>query len=71
MFKQGQKVFTTERIQVQGDFGWEHKTEESEGVYHSCNSEGIFVQVKQGDRLKLFQYPNSDVYIKLEQGVNK
>ena len=66
MFKAGQKIGVTNRIQIQGEFGWEHKTEDGEAIYHSCNSEGVFIQVVQGDRLKLYQVPFSDVYFKLE-----
>ena len=67
MFKQGQKVNVIERIQKPGEFGgWDHSSIETEGIFHSCNSEGAFVQVVQGDRLKLYQVPFSDIYIKLE-----
>lgn len=41
------------------------KTETVEGVYHSCNSKGVFVEMIDGDKLILCHVPFSAVYIRL------
>ena len=66
-FIAGAKLVLLDQIEKHNGEYWESSTIESEGIYHSHDKDGVFVEAIQGKNIKLYHYPFNLVSVKLEK----
>lgn len=71
-FTPGRVVNVCDRMQVQGEYGLEAKTEGNTGVLHSLGLEGgntiALVEIDRGGQLRIESFPFNDVWLDNKEG---